>query len=143
MSRTAQLPSGGQELEITVRWSDLDVLGHVNNARVVTLIEEARLRWSGRHQPSTLFPDGLVVASLIVDYLRPVYYTSKLTVRVGVQRIGSSSFTVRHIGYQDGQPVFDGSNVMVVLSSDGKTPRKLDESERAWLSERQFDQAEA
>jgi acyl-CoA thioesterase FadM len=27
---------------VALRWSDMDVYGHVNNARVVTLLEEAR-----------------------------------------------------------------------------------------------------
>ena len=26
-------------------WSDLDVFGHVNNARTLTLLEEARVDW--------------------------------------------------------------------------------------------------
>lgn len=28
--------------QVAVRWSDMDVFGHVNNARTVTLLEEAR-----------------------------------------------------------------------------------------------------
>ena len=39
------------ETEIQVRWSDEDRYGHVNNARLLTLTEEARVRatraWSG------------------------------------------------------------------------------------------------
>ena len=78
-----------------------------------------------------------------LDYLRPVYYTSSVMVRVGVQRIGTKSFVVRHIGSQDGTPVFDGSNVMVALSEDKLTPRALNENERSWLSERLFQTKEA
>ena len=32
------------EFEMQLRWSDQDALGHVNNARVITLMEEARIR---------------------------------------------------------------------------------------------------
>lgn len=143
MSRSENLPEDGEEVEIHLRWSDQDSLGHVNNARVVTLVEEARIRWSGRHGESDLFPHGLVVASMNLDYLRPVYYTSSVMVRVGVQRIGTKSFVVRHIGFQDGAPVFDGSNVMVALAEDKLTPRPLNENERSWLSERLFRTKEA
>lgn len=139
MSRTANLPQGGQEVEIQLRWSDQDTLGHVNNARAVTLMEEARIRWSGRHGQTDLFTHGLVVASLNLDYLRPIYYTSSVIVRVGVQRIGTKSFVVRHIGYQDGVPVFDGSNVMVALAEDRLTSRDLNGKERSWLGERFFE----
>ena len=50
---------------------------------------------------------------------------------------------VRHIGSQDGTPVFDGSNVMVALAEDKLTPRALNENERSWLSERLFQTKEA
>ena len=33
-----------------VRWSDMDVFQHINHARMVTLLEEARIPW--------LFHDG-------------------------------------------------------------------------------------
>ena len=48
---------------VTVRWSDLDAYGHVNNAAVVTLLEEARVAalWrTGRpgEAPSNAVPGG-------------------------------------------------------------------------------------
>ncbi|WP_374700315.1 acyl-CoA thioesterase [Arthrobacter sp. JCM 19049] len=44
MSQTSPFPTGGTDIEIQLRWSDEDKLGHVNNARIVTLMEEARVR---------------------------------------------------------------------------------------------------
>lgn len=32
------------EFDIELRWSDQDLLGHVNNAKLMTLAEEARIR---------------------------------------------------------------------------------------------------
>ncbi|MCZ4136374.1 thioesterase, partial [Escherichia coli] len=37
--------------------------------------------------------------------------------------------------YQDGQPVFDSTTVMVPLAADGVSSRPLNELERSWLSE--------
>ncbi|WAC57863.1 thioesterase family protein [Gordonia sp. SL306] len=31
--------------EVGVRWSDMDAFGHINHARMVTLMEEARIEW--------------------------------------------------------------------------------------------------
>ena len=31
--------------EVGVRWSDMDAFGHINHARMVTLMEEARIAW--------------------------------------------------------------------------------------------------
>lgn len=30
---------------VPVRWSDMDAFGHINHARMVTLLEEARIEW--------------------------------------------------------------------------------------------------
>ena len=31
--------------QVPVRWSDMDAFGHINHARIVTLMEEARVAW--------------------------------------------------------------------------------------------------
>lgn len=135
MNEIDRFPHGGKLIELQLRWSDEDRLGHVNNARIVTLMEEARVRWAQRQQNAELFAQGYVVASLNVDYLAPVYYGKDLEVRVGVSRIGTKSFTVRHIAYQEGTAVFDGSNVLVPLAQDKKSSRALTGAERVWLAE--------
>lgn len=121
------------DIDLQLRWSDEDALGHVNNARVVTLMEEARLRWTQPRSDSGRFQYGTVVASMQVDYLRPLYYQPNMIVRLSVVRIGTKSFTLRHVGIQDGEPVFDGTSIMVPLAEDGKSSRAMNEVERAWL----------
>ena len=121
------------DIDLQLRWSDEDALGHVNNARVVTLMEEARLRWTQPRSDSGRFQYGTVVASMQVDYLRPLYYQPNMIVRLSVVRIGTKSFTLRHVGIQDGEPVFDGTSIMVPLAEDGKSSRAINEVERAWL----------
>ena len=121
------------DMELQLRWSDEDALGHVNNARVVTLMEEARIRWTQPRGKSGRFPFGTVVASLQLDYLRPLHYQPTLIVQLSVVRIGTKSFSLRHVGMQDGQPVFDGTSVMVPLAADKVSSRALNDLERAWL----------
>ena len=36
------------EVEIPIRWRDVDAYGHVNNAVFLTYLEEARIGWSNR-----------------------------------------------------------------------------------------------
>jgi len=55
----------------------MDVYGHVNNARFLTLYEEARVAFmfvGGRERGLTSFEEGIVIARHEVDYLRPVDY---------------------------------------------------------------------
>ena len=35
----------GYHATVTVRWSDMDAFAHINHARMVTLLEEARIEW--------------------------------------------------------------------------------------------------
>lgn len=50
---------------ITIRWSDQDINGHVNNARALTLVEEARIKasdhWAGGSAERHRFPGWCAV----------------------------------------------------------------------------------
>ncbi|ASW56330.1 thioesterase [Plantactinospora sp. KBS50] len=63
--------------DCVLRWSDLDAYGHVNNARFLTLYEEARVAMlfaGGRAAGLDSFAAGMVIRRHEVDYLRPVDY---------------------------------------------------------------------
>lgn len=141
MSKAPRDPVGGQELQIQLRWSDEDKLGHVNNAKIITLMEEARYRWSRRDDDPRRLPQGTVVASLRVDYFKPLYYRDAITMRVGISRIGNKSYTVRHLAYQDGVLSFDGSTVMVPLAEDGVSSRPINDTEREWMQSQLMSEA--
>lgn len=92
------------ETEIQVRWSDEDRYGHVNNARLLTLTEEARVRatraWSGATPGRDVHR---VVRAMEVQYEAPVVYGPELRAKVWITRIGKSSYTLRHELWQDGR----------------------------------------
>ena len=96
------------ECPVPIRWSDQDANGHVNNARIVTLLEEIRiaayLDWLDS-TPDSGFPR--VVRTLSVDYLRPVHHRGILTGRLWVSRIGHSSFDMQHALVVVGHEVLD------------------------------------
>lgn len=143
MSQRTPQPVGGEDIEIQLRWSDEDKLGHVNNARIITLMEEARYRWSRKDRDPQRFNHGTVVASLEVNYFKPLYYEDRIIMRVGISRIGTKSYTVRHIAYQQGVPVFDGTVVMVPLAEDGVSSRPMNPSEREWMQRQLISEATA
>ncbi|MDI3329385.1 MAG: thioesterase family protein [Micrococcus sp.] len=122
-----------------LRWSDQDLMGHVNNARVVTLAEEARIRFQVHVEGLDAVAEseavgGRVVARQGIDYHRPAHYGIPLEVRLGVLRVGNTSFTLRHQGVQDGQPVFTVDAVIVMVTADGSS-RPLTAAERAGLED--------
>lgn len=120
---------------VGVRWSDLDLNGHVNNARILTLIEEARIQW--RAGLSNLHPmsreNPTVVASLGIDYLKPISAETDVVISISVTRIGTRSYSLAYQGQQDGEAVLTANTVMVPLEADGSGARLLATNERREL----------
>jgi acyl-CoA thioester hydrolase len=121
------------EHEVQLRWSDPDSLGHVNHARALSLIEDARLALGSGGPPGV----GLILARLEVDYLRQLYYRvgERLCVRSWVTRLGTKSFTVRQELSQDGEVAIRADVVMVLFDFATDSSRPMTEAERAHWSQ--------
>ena len=131
--------------DCTLRWSDLDAYGHVNNARFLTLYEEARVALmfvGARAQGIDSFADGVVIRRHEVDYLRPVDYAlgrataeAAPTVRIElwVERIRAASFTVCYEMYDGELLVSRARSVLVPFDLAQQLPRRLTDLERAFL----------
>jgi acyl-CoA thioester hydrolase len=84
-----------------VRFSDVDVYGHVNNVKYFEYYQEARIAFLRSLAPSdgggALFAEGStesqVVARIDVDYRRPILFRPEpYLVETRVVRIGTSSY---------------------------------------------------
>ncbi len=121
-----------------VRWSDPDLLGHVNHARYLSYFEDARMELLAA-SPTGL-PDagrGCIAARVAVDYLAPVEFRPGLTLRVEstVSRVGTSSWTLDQRLYDGDAEVARCECVLVAYSYAGAKARPLDDDERAhWCS---------
>jgi len=122
---------------VQLRWSDPDSYGHVNHARALGLLEDARLAVAAE-APSVAAgqqPD-VILARLEVDYLRQLYYRvgEQLPVRSWVTRLGTRSFTMRQELCQDDAVVIRLDAVLVVLDPASGSSRPLTDDERAFWS---------
>ena len=114
-----------------LRWSDPDSLGHVNHARALSLIEDARLA-----MVAELPGESMILARLEIDYLRQLYYRvgERPCVSSWVTRIGTKSLTVHQELIQDDQVAIRADVVMVTFDFDTDSSRPLtDEERRHWL----------
>ncbi|SLM88785.1 acyl-CoA thioesterase [Brevibacterium yomogidense] len=118
-----------------IRWSDLDLLGHVNNARIVTLIEQARIDWLNTMRDREAIAAPKLVARVELNYRTPVLYGPELQVQLGIGRVGGSSFSITCRGIQDDTVVFDGLNVMVILDHETQRPTRIPDIDREFLSQ--------
>jgi len=87
--------------DVAVRWSDMDVYGHVNNARVVTLLEEARTELlfnEGARRGAETLAEGVVVVELRVRYRQPLAYSARpVRVRLWVSELRAASFALDYV----------------------------------------------
>lgn len=124
------------ETQVRVRWSDLDAFGHVNNARMLTLLEEARVDWlfvAARDSGVSRLTDGIVVANVAVEYRRSIGFGAPVLVSMGVSALGTASFTVDYRVESGGQRAVNASTVLVPVDPATFRPRRLDAAERAYL----------
>lgn len=127
--------------EIAVRWSDMDVFGHVNNASTVTLIEEARaeLFFSAAARDAGIgeLDQGLVVARLSVHYERPLTYSGvPARVTLWVPAVGAAWFDLDYqvADGRSGQRVATARTRLVPYDLPTGRPRRLTDTERGFLA---------
>jgi acyl-CoA thioester hydrolase len=118
-----------------VRFSDVDVYGHVNNVKYFEYYQEARLAFLmslGRDDGERGF--SLVVARLDVDYKRPVLFRPEpYLVESRVSRIGTSSFDVS-AEILDGDVLLSRARAtMVTFDQEAQRARPLTDGERERL----------
>ncbi|HEY7176318.1 MAG TPA: thioesterase family protein [Micromonosporaceae bacterium] len=123
--------------ECPVRWSDLDLFGHVNNARVLTLFEEARVALmfvGAREAGLTSFEkQGIVIHRHEIDYVRPIDYGPRVRVEMWVSDLRASRFTVSYELYADDLLACRAASVCVPFDLAAQRPRRLSEPERDFL----------
>ena len=119
-----------------VRWSDLDAYGHVNNARFLTLYEEARVAMffvGARARGLTSFEDGIVISRHEIDYLRPVDYGEAVRIELWICELRAASFTVAYELFDDGVLASRARSVCVPFNLAEQFPRRLTAAEKAFL----------
>jgi acyl-CoA thioester hydrolase len=127
--------------QVPLRWTDQDAYRHLNHARAVTLLEEARIALffdEATADGITGFAGGLLVAGLTVAYKRQVAYRSHtLRVAMGVEDVRAASFVIRyalHDGPGEDAPVaITAETRMATYDLAANRPRRLNGDERAWL----------
>ncbi|NJK46765.1 MAG: acyl-CoA thioesterase [Pleurocapsa sp. SU_196_0] len=83
-------------ISLTVRFRDLDPLGHVNNAVFLSYIEFARLEYLASLGVTDADKPSLLLARVEVDFKRPILMRDPVTVTANVTRVGTKSFGMHH-----------------------------------------------
>jgi acyl-CoA thioester hydrolase len=145
---------------IKLRWSDLDAYGHVNNAEMLRLLEEARIQafWVADDGSdgdsldtlaaggSTAIIDGrpgaetlTLIARQEVEYLLPVpYLRDPLDIELWIGRLGGASLEVCYeiftpVNVEPRKLFTRASTTLVMVDATTERPRRINDRERtAW-----------
>ena len=119
----------------TVRFSDQDAVGHVNNVAVAAYVETGRVT-HGHELAEALGLDGeegFVLARLAIDYRRESYFPGEVRVGTRVLRVGTTSYAIGHGVFKDGVCIATAECVLV--HRHGTTPAPIEGQLRALLGE--------
>ncbi|MFC5948151.1 acyl-CoA thioesterase [Pseudonocardia lutea] len=127
--------------QVPLRWTDQDSYRHLNHARAVTLLEEARIDLmftAAGAEGVDSFAAGLLVAGLGVEYRRQIPYRAHdLRVEMTVRDVRAASFTIDYVmraGPAESDPVaIEAETRMALFDLEGQRPRRLTAEERAFL----------
>lgn len=86
-------PSHVHRTPIQMRFADTDALGHINNGSFILYAETARLEFL---QALGSPVRALILAHLDVDFRRQVVFGEPIVVDSWIERIGTTSVTMRH-----------------------------------------------
>ncbi len=99
-----------------VRFRDIDMFDHVNNAAYLTYIESARVAYythiSGIPDPRDF---DMTLAHVDIDFLVPIFFPATIHIYTRTTRIGTKSWTLEHQlrDAQSNQIVATASTVIV------------------------------
>jgi acyl-CoA thioester hydrolase len=135
-----------------LRWSDLDAYGHVNNARMLSLLEEARIQafWvsddTSEHAvgASTAVLDATPGANTItliarqeIEYLAPIpYQRQPVDIELWIGHMGGASLDVCYelyspVGVEPRVLYTRAVTTIVLVDAASERPRRIDDRERA------------
>ncbi|MBH0329900.1 4-hydroxybenzoyl-CoA thioesterase [Brevibacillus brevis] len=104
---------------LTVRSTDIDVIGHVNNAKYLEYMEWARFEWIWE-QGFTL--DELrrraimpVVANININYRKELKMREEVTAITTVVKVGEKSFVIRQELYNAADVLVADADVTMVM----------------------------
>ncbi len=111
---------------IQLRFADMDMMGHANNAAYATFIEYARMKYFDevvREEGVWSKLEGLIIARLEIDFRKPIILGDSISVYTRCSRIGTKSFDMECVivKTENKTEVIVAETKVVVVCFDYKT----------------------
>jgi acyl-CoA thioester hydrolase len=118
-------------ISMVVRFGDLDAMGHLNNAKYATYIEQARIEYvtevcGFRGMWNEL---GMILARIEIDFKAPILYGDTVHIYTRCARIGSKSFDLESLITRQTadlpQPMAAAASRAVLVALDYRTQQSI------------------
>jgi len=135
-----RLADFSHRVPLQVRWGDVDMLGHVNNAKFFTYDESSRIEYFhplGAEDARMWKDYGLILASISADFIAQVRYPSELVIGTRIVKIGRSSMNTLSGLFIGESLVAAVRGVLVWFDYVNQKPMAVPTSVRDWIKQRE------
>ena len=82
------------KIQMNIRFSDLDAMGHVNNAKYLTYLEEARINYFNNilYLSKENLDYQAVIAKVEINYFNQIKLRDKLEIYTRIFKLGKKKF---------------------------------------------------
>ena len=119
-----QLADFPHHMTDNIRFADIDIQGHVNNAVIATFVESGRVGFSRDPVHGFKIPDaGFVLRRIVIDYLAEMLFPGQVTIATRVERMGTTSLTLGHALFVGTTCTATAESTMVLVDPATRRPR--------------------
>ncbi len=117
-----------------IRFSDTDMIGHVNNVAYAALLESGRTAFA-HAQLFPHMPAGLVVvmARIEIDYRRELHWPATVDIASRLTRIGTKSYEIGQGIFAGDACITTGRTTLVMIDRATRRPAALPDAYRLVL----------
>jgi acyl-CoA thioester hydrolase len=138
-SQTSVLLSNAQTYRFwtqdTLRFSDTDAIGHINNVAYAAYCETGRVAFNHAyvlaHRPEG---SSMMVVSLTLNYIAETHFPGMIDVGVGVLAVGRTSYTLGQALFKEGICRATAQATLVLVDHATRKPIAIPEAMRSALS---------
>lgn len=87
------------KIRVQIRFGDTDALGHINNAKYLSYMEVARIKYFDDlfGQSIDWNEEGFILAKAEVNFRKPIFLTDTIDLHVRTCRFGTKSFDMDYV----------------------------------------------
>jgi len=124
---------------IEVRYGDLDPQGHLNNAKYLTFMEQARITYFkqlGLWKEESFLDIGIILADIHITFHKSVQFGQEVRVGARVTCLGNKSMEMAYVmeDSSSGELLADATSVLVAYDYRNRRPVPISDGWRIIIS---------